>query len=108
MISVTRNSHMPNVDDSFCWSMSAKWCCSACSAISMSLVANGDLLLWLVLIVVGFPRYNGRLVKVLRRRGRRRHPLQAHGVPWIRPSLLAITQRPYEIDHGQYIACLLY
>src|SRR3974377_35199 len=55
MISVSRNIHMPKVEVSFCCSMSAKWCCSACSATWISLVANGDLL-WLMLVVAGLPR----------------------------------------------------
>src|ERR1035437_1507872 len=104
MISVTKNSHMPNVDASFCWSMSAKWCCSECSAISISLVANGDLLVRLMLIVVGFPGHDRSLVKIVRGRRRRRPPLQAYRVPRIRSRQLAILKRPHEIDHGQDVA----
>src|SRR5215831_14969435 len=98
MISVTRNSHMPNVDDSLCWSMLAKWCCKACSAISISLVANGDLLR-LVLVVVGFPGHDRGLIEIVRRRRRWRHPLEPDRVPRIRTGVFAVAQRPGEVDH---------
>src|SRR6516162_10316146 len=104
MISVTRNTHMPNVDDSRCWSMLAKWCCSACSAIWISLVANRKLLFRQVLVVVGFPGHNRCLVKVVRGRRRRRHPLQSHCIPGIWSRFWTVAQRPQEVDHGQHIA----
>src|SRR5579862_731847 len=104
MISVSRNIHMPNVEVSRCCSMSAKWCCSACSAIWISLVANGDLLLRLMLVVVSFPSHDWSFIEVVGGRRRRRHPLQTYRVPGIRRSKLAVTQRPQEIDHRQHIA----
>src|SRR5208283_2230454 len=104
MISVSRNIHMPKVEVSFCWSMSAKWCCRACSATWISLVANGDLLLRLMLVVVGFPGDDRGLVKVVGRRRRRSHPLQADSIPRVRTGRFSVAQRPKEVDHGQHVA----
>src|SRR5271166_1963483 len=104
MISVSRNIHMPKVEVSFCCSMSAKWCCSACSATWISLVANGDLLLRLVLVVVSFPGYDRSLVEVERRRRRRSHPLQTDRIPGIRTCRFPVAQRPQEVNHRQHIA----
>src|SRR5580698_3398833 len=104
MISVSRNIHMPKVDVSRCCSMSAKWCWNACSATWISLVANGDLLLRLVLVVVSFPSHDGSLVKVMRRRRRGGHPFQTDGIPRIRRRQLSVAQRPQEVNHRQHIA----
>src|SRR5215472_8427305 len=85
--------------------MSAKWCCRLCSAISISLVANGYLLinLGLVFIVVSFPSNHRCLVKVMRRLRRWCHPLQTYGMPRIWSGVLAISQRPHEVNHWQHI-----
>src|SRR5271167_3431559 len=101
MISVSRNIHMPKVEVSFCWSMSAKWCCSARSAtwISTSLVANADLLLRLMFVVVGFPGDYRSFVEVVRRRRRGNHPLQADGVVGIWSGRFSVAQRPQEVNH---------
>src|SRR5450759_3813512 len=101
MISVSRNIHIPKEEVSRCCSMSAKWCCSARSATlisPISLVANGDLLL--MFVVVSFPSHHRGLVEVVGRRRRGRHPLQSCRVPGVRTSVLSVTQRPNEVDHG--------
>src|SRR5271165_1767591 len=103
MISVSRNIHMPKVEVSFCCSMSAKWCCSACSATWISLLANGYLLLWLVLIVISFPGDDRGLIEVVGRRRGRSHPLEANGVPWVGRGRLPVPQRPQEINHRQHV-----
>src|SRR5450755_2455843 len=103
MISVSRNIHIPKEEVSRCCSMSAKWCCSACSATWISLLANGYLLLRLVLVIVSFPGDDRRLIEVVGWRRGRGHPLQADGIPWIRRSEFPIPQRPQEINHRQYV-----
>src|SRR5271167_4882062 len=102
MISVSRNIHIPKDEVSRCCSMSAKWCCSACSATWISLLANGYLLLRLVLVVVSFPGDDRGLIEVVGRRRGRGHPLQANGIPRIGWSLFPVPQRPQEIDHRQH------
>jgi len=68
------------------------------------LVANGDLLLGLMFVVISLPGDHRRFVEVMGWRRRRRHPLQPHGVPGIGTSRLSVTQRPDEIDHGYDVA----
>src|SRR5260370_36473236 len=57
-----------------------------------------------LLVVVGFPGYDGLFFEVECRWRRRCLPLQAGGVPWIVGRWLAIAHRPEEIDHRQQIA----
>src|SRR5579883_127987 len=103
MISVTRNSHMPSVDDSRCCSMFAKRCCSECCATTSVLLGNGNLLRQLV-VVVGLPSDDGSLLEVVRRRRRSSSPLQSGSLPWVVSGYLAIPQRPEQINQWQQIA----
>src|SRR5208283_5956835 len=70
----------------------------------ISLVANGDLLLRLMFVVVSLPSHDRGLVEVVGGWGRGRHPLQPHRVPRIGTSLLTVSQRPHKIDHRQDVA----
>src|ERR671919_1390629 len=118
MISVTRNSHMPSVDDSFCcsrlsnWCWSDGWCAPSCTTapdpcVSIIVLANACLRLRgavvhlfrvVLLRAVGNDR---RRVEVLGRRRRRGVPLEAYRAPRIVAALLAVAHRPDEVKERQ-------
>src|ERR1700733_683898 len=107
MTSVPRNSHMPRDAACFCCAMSAELCwrsgfwCSSTAGLSLNPHLLGR---WNLFVVVRFPGHNGGFIEVESRWRRRRHPLQAGGVPGIGFRDLAIAHRPDEINHGEHIA----
>src|SRR5208337_3155855 len=70
------------------------------------LSGNGSLqfLVWDLVVVIGFPGDDRRLVKIEGGRRRRGLPLQTRGVPRIGFGDRPVAQRPQEVDHGQKIA----
>src|ERR1700674_5756518 len=107
MISVARNSHMPNDEASRCCSMSTKWCLSAgfcCStAIGLSAIA-GLLRSGNILVVVSFPIDHRGTVKIKSWWRRKSHPLQAGSAPGIVRRNFSIAHGPQEIHHRQKIS----
>src|SRR5215469_49647 len=57
-----------------------------------------------LVVVVGFPGYDGLLGKIERGRRRLHSPLQTSGAPRVIGRGFAVTHRPQEIDHRQEIA----
>src|SRR5271155_3711581 len=123
MTSWARNTHMPRLAAFFCWLSVTKWCRSAgfscaCSSTTAGLAGKRNLLfssfwncLWNflgnlahIVVVIGFPGYDGLLVEIEGWWRRGGLPLQAGGVPWVRGSGLAVAHGPHEVDHGQKIA----
>src|SRR6184192_4402277 len=70
--SVTRKTHIPSVATSRCCSRSSNWCASAVSGKALLRGVRCRVVVW-------FPRHDGHLLEILRRRWRRRHPLEADG-----------------------------
>src|SRR4051812_37961572 len=97
MISVTKKNHMPSVTAWLCCSASSNWWATAPCALD-----TGDHLL--VAIIVRAFGDDRRLVEVRHGRRRGRLPLEAGRIPRIRPGLLAISQRPDEIDERDQIS----
>src|SRR5579871_984556 len=101
MISVSRNTHMPKVEASFCWAMSSNWWTRAgwCSVVVVWLWDNSDLLF--AAVVIRFLRHYGSFVEIMSWRRRTGLPLQACCFPGIRPGNGPIPQRPNEVDGRQ-------
>src|SRR5271156_82636 len=116
IISVSKKSHMPKVEVSFCCSRFAKWCrrygecsCSACASgwVAIAWLSNGlHLMFGLVcqpLVVVGFVVDHRRLDKVFRQRRRLYLPLQPRCLPGIRPRDLAVLERPSQVEQRKHV-----
>src|SRR5215831_12079740 len=107
MISVSRKTHIPKVEASFCCSMSSKWWTSAgwCSVDVVGLVSNGD---HLDAVGIGFSGDDRRVMEVVGWWRRTGFPFQPRGLPRIVAGHFAVLQRPYEVDrrqnesHGEY------
>src|ERR1043166_510241 len=106
MISVTRKTHIPSVEDSSCCSVSSKWCFNpgACSRAVTSLSANLHLLLLAGVIVGGLVHHRRHVEIKGRRRRRRLLPFQALSAPRVLRRLRSVTPRPSEIDHRYQVA----
>src|SRR5215471_4306291 len=103
MISVSRKTHMPKVEASFCCSISSKWCTSAgwcgCSAVVVWLSNNGVLLIGSVMVRL-FGDYRG-FMEIVRGRRRSSLPLQPGGAPRIVAGDGAIFQGPGQVNRRQ-------
>src|SRR5262245_18064364 len=98
MISVTRNTHIASVTDSFCCSSDSKWCCCAgctadCGLDKLDLLVRASDYL-LVVVLVRPMVYHRRGHEVLGRRRRAGVPLEADGPPRIGAAALAVADRP--------------
>src|SRR5438128_11075703 len=109
MISVTRNTHIPRVDDSNCCAASSNWCCkpgessAACTVTTTASSAKLRLFL-LAGIVVGWFGHH-RLMLEIERGGRSGGllPLQSLRSPRILRSLGTPRPRPPKVDHWQQV-----
>src|SRR5579864_7265880 len=106
MISVTRKTHMPSVEDSNCCSLSSKWCrkpgsCTTKAAASLS--ANLHLPFFTGVVI----RRLGHHWLMLKVEGRwrcgRLFPLQTLRVPGILRRPGALPPGPCEVDHRQQV-----
>src|SRR5713226_375398 len=99
MISVTRNSHIPRVEASFCCSTESKWCSSAGEWLDVDNLHS-------FLRRVGVSRlcHHRHDVEILRGRRRCGLPLQSLRAPWIDGRPLSPFERPKEVRHWQRVA----
>src|SRR6266508_5342393 len=99
--SVTRKTHIPSAEASFCCSMEAKWCwrprgdAGPADSGGAALAKGLDLL---VRVRVGGFRHDGGHLDVVRRRRRRRLPLEPGRTPGIGRCVLPVAHEPEEID----------
>src|ERR1700733_14608053 len=114
MISVNRNSHMPKLAVSRCWSTVTKWwrryagiglsfsSCSPCS-VAIAWLSNcrylGFGLMSQPVIVVRFMIHDRYIDKVLCYRRRLDLPLQASRLPRVAARDLTVLERPGHIKH---------
>src|SRR5690348_10030581 len=103
MISVTRKSHIPSVEASFCCAAVSKWCSSAAGWPECSCVLMLDKFL-LTRVRVSRLGDDWHHLIISRRRWRAGLPLKALCSPWIGCSHFAPFQRPNEIGHRQQVA----
>src|SRR5882762_370551 len=100
MISVTRKSQIPKVSDSCCCSRSSNWCARPVSPVCKSASLMTGLLFR---VGVGFLGDNWNYGEILRRRRRRRLPLQARRAPGIRLGDWPISHRPHQINEWNQV-----
>src|SRR5437867_381076 len=92
-ISVTRKTHMPNVDASFCCSTLSNWWRSAKVWLAnLHLLKNG--------VVIRLVVDHRSDIEVFRRRRRSRLPLEAARFPRVIRRQLSVAQRPDQV-HGR-------
>src|SRR5947209_18095515 len=105
MISVTRKTHIPNWETSFCCSRvsncstrAESWWCGAEWTV-VAWLSDNFFLLGQAFVIVGFLGDDRRLVEVVRRRRRRGLPLEAGGAIRVISGDRSIFQRPHQIKH---------
>src|SRR5579875_1208494 len=104
MISVSRKTHIPSVEDSNCCSLSSKWCLSAveaCEATLRSVSANFHLL-GIIVRPLGHHRRHVKIESRRRRGGLL--PFQSLGLPRILRRSLAFAPSPAQINQRQQVA----
>src|SRR5579863_1155827 len=106
MISVSRNTHMPSVDDSSCCALSSKWCFSPCTCPTKGAPRSAKLHLLLLtgVVVCRFGRHRRHIEIECGRRSGGLLPLEALGVPWILRRNRTLPPSPGQVNDWDQIA----
>src|SRR5581483_5447855 len=96
MTSVTRNTHIPTVAVSRCWSAVAN-----CSRTARERNSDNFEFLLHGFVIIGVVSHHRRRFQFVLRRRRRRLPFKPRAAPRIRPRRLSVLPRPDQVDQRQ-------